>query len=383
MNMSDSAPHKRRAVSWFSCGAASAVATKLALESNALRSQVDEVVIAYCEIKQEHPDNMRFLRDCERWFGQKIHILGNDEYGRDTDRVFRETRFLVGPKGARCTGELKRSVRWEFQRPDDIVIIGFTQEENKKRGNQLRKAEPLTDFYFPLVEFNYTKQMCIDTIQQAGIQIPMMYRLGYNNNNCIGCVKGQAGYWNKIRRDFPDRFAEMARIERDLGRQICKREWVENGQRKLERVWLDEMPPDLGRYSQEVDIECGILCASTEMETGMKIYVASHSRELAQKMADDLADQGYTITSRWHGKEFHPTEHHTVNERRAIAQEDYDDICAADALVLIAGEEKYSGGKFVEAGIAIGQGKPVYVYGRRENMLMWLPAVNDFSEIAA
>ena len=23
-----------------------------------------------------------------------------------------------------------------------------------------------------------------------GIEIPVMYRLGYNNNNCVGCVKG-------------------------------------------------------------------------------------------------------------------------------------------------------------------------------------------------
>lgn len=90
-----------RAVSWFSCGAASAVATKLALQSNSLKSQVDEIVIAYCEIKQEHPDNMRFLRDCEKWFDQEIVILGNDKYGRDADRVFRETKYLGRTKKAR------------------------------------------------------------------------------------------------------------------------------------------------------------------------------------------------------------------------------------------------------------------------------------------
>lgn len=31
-----------------------------------------------------------------------------------------------------------------------------------------------------------------------------MYDLGYANNNCIGCVKGGIGYWNKIRIDFPE-----------------------------------------------------------------------------------------------------------------------------------------------------------------------------------
>jgi 3'-phosphoadenosine 5'-phosphosulfate sulfotransferase (PAPS reductase)/FAD synthetase len=253
-----------RAVSWFSCGAASAVATKLALGSNSLKREVDEIIIAYCDIKQEHPDNMRFLKDCEKWFGQEILILGNDDFGRDTDRVFRETRYLVGPGGARCTGELKRSVRWGFQQPADKVIIGFTTEEETKRGARLRNSEPTTDFVFPLVEQRYSKQMCYDAINAAGIELPMMYRLGYNNNNCIGCVKGQAGYWNKIRVDFPERFAEMAKIERELGRTICKREWTKNGKRYLERVYLDEMSPDLGNYRQEGDIACGILCASSE-----------------------------------------------------------------------------------------------------------------------
>ena len=54
-----------RTVSWFSCGAASAVATKL--------SKPD--VIVYCEVIEEHPDNKRFLKDCEEWFNQEIIIL--------------------------------------------------------------------------------------------------------------------------------------------------------------------------------------------------------------------------------------------------------------------------------------------------------------------
>lgn len=253
-----------RAVSWFSCGAASAVATKLALESSDLRSQVDEIVIAYCEIKQEHSDNMRFLNDCEKWFDQEIIVLGNDKYGRDTDRVFRETKYLVGPSGARCTGELKKQVRWGFQQPTDKVILGFTSEEKKTRGARLANAEPMTQFIFPLVEHRYSKQMCFDAVQMAGIKLPEMYHLGYNNNNCIGCVKGGAGYWNKIRVDFPERFAEMAKIERELGRTICKRQWTKNGQRQIERIYLDEMPHDLGRYEAEADIGCGILCHSVD-----------------------------------------------------------------------------------------------------------------------
>lgn len=106
-----------------------------------------------------------------------------------------------------------------------------------------------------------------------------------------------------------------------------------------------------------------------------KVYVASHCRWAAEHVAHVLSAEGYEITSRWHGKPFHPTEDHPVRERQLLATEDLEDVTEADALVLVAGPQKYSGGKFVEAGIAIGQGKKVVVVGRRENMLLWLPQV--------
>jgi 3'-phosphoadenosine 5'-phosphosulfate sulfotransferase (PAPS reductase)/FAD synthetase len=249
-----------RTVVWFSCGAASAVAAKLAVE------QADgEVVVAYCDTsRREHPDNMRFLRDVERWIETPILILGNDTYGRDPDVVFRRTRYLTGPRGARCTAELKRSVRHAFQRPTDTVVLGFTAEEYERRHLRLAAAEPLVKFWPILYERGLSKADCLAAVAAAGIEIPVMYRLGYKNNNCIGCVKGQAGYWNKIRRDFPSRFAEMAAIERELGRTICKREWIEHGVRKRERLYLDELPPDLGSYKEEPDISCGILCQTAD-----------------------------------------------------------------------------------------------------------------------
>lgn len=249
-----------RIVSWFSCGAPSAVATKLAL-THADPSR--EFVIAYCEIKEEHPDNKRFLRDCEKWFDHPITILGNDDFGRSITKVFEKTRFLTGPRGARCTGELKKKVRYEFGRPDDELIFGYTYDE-KMRAERLMAENFDTKLWPVLIEAGLTKADTKAIVERAGIELPTMYKLGYRNNNCIGCVKGQAGYWNKIRHDFPEVFAKRAAIERKLNRTICKREWTENGERKLERIYLDELSEDLGNYPDEVEIECGIFCAIAE-----------------------------------------------------------------------------------------------------------------------
>lgn len=246
-----------RVVSWFSCGAASAVATKLALQANYLPNGASEIVVAYCDtFKREHPDNRRFFAECEKWFGQEILVLGNDEYDRDPDVVFRKTRFLVGPKGARCTAELKRSVRLGFQRPDDVVILGYTKEEYVRRHQRTQHAEPLTKFWPILYERGLTKDDCLGIVDRAGIELPTMYKLGYKNNNCIGCVKGGMGYWNKIRVDFPERFAEMAQIERELGRKICLNS-TPGPSGKRERISLDDLAPGMGRYDLEPDISCG------------------------------------------------------------------------------------------------------------------------------
>lgn len=253
---------EQRIVSWFSCGIASMVATKLAIESGR-----GPVTIYNCEIKEEHPDNARVLRDCEAWFGQPIIKAGNDEFSRSTDEVFRKTRYLVGPKGARCTGELKKAVRWEHGRPNDLIVFGYTADE-QHRMDKILESEPFLQIWPVLIERGLTKADCQAIVERAGIELPAMYRLGYKNNNCIGCVKGGAGYWNKIRRDFPDRFAQMAAIERKLKRQICKVQT--NGVR--ERVYLDELPPDAGNYEAETEVQCGIYCQIAESELSGGVF---------------------------------------------------------------------------------------------------------------
>ena len=252
-----------RIVSYFSGGIPSAVATKLALSNH---SHADEVIIYNFEVKEEHPDNKRFLSDCEEWFGQKIITVGNEKYDRSAHKVFRDTRFLVGPSGARCTGELKKAMRWEVGKPDDRIVMGYTMEE-RHRIDRLQASEPLLNMWPILIERDLSREDVMAVFQRTGIKFPEMYKMGYRNNNCIGCVKGQAGYWNKIRVDFPERFAEMAIIERELGRQICKREWTdEHGVRQLERIYLDELPPDLGDYKAEQEYQCGIFCQMAEQD---------------------------------------------------------------------------------------------------------------------
>jgi len=272
-----------RIVSWFSCGAASAVATKLAIASG------HPVTVVYCEVAEEHPDNRRFLLDCEKWFGQKIIIIGNDRYKRSIFDVFIKTKFLSSPQGARCTAELKKAVREKFQRPGDVQVFGYTAEE-QGRVDRFIDANNAVKLWSVLVERGLTKSDCLAMIKNAEIELPVMYQLGYKNNNCVGCVKGGAGYWNKVRVDFPDAFQKMNDMEKHLGRTVtkitmgsvknnysdiydklgCPPVKNEKGKPVYWRPRLDELPHDAGHYPSETSIECGIFCHLAEDEYTQK-----------------------------------------------------------------------------------------------------------------
>lgn len=237
-------------ISWFSCGAASAYAAKLSVEKHG-----DACEVVYCDtLKYEHPDNLRFMRECEKWIGKEIKLIRSDKYA-DIYDVFDKTGWLVGPAGARCTTELKKKVRRNYQKDGDIHVFGYTADE-KHRVNQLMIGEPDLLCEFPLIDGGITKRNCLEALHRAGIEIPMMYRLGYPNNNCIGCVKGGAGYWNKIRFDFPEHFNRMAKQERKMGVAINKKMV---GNERI-NIYLDELPVNMGRIESEPNIECGVLC---------------------------------------------------------------------------------------------------------------------------
>jgi len=237
---------RSRRLCWFSCGNASATAAYLTLKQYPLTCEV-----LYCDTsKYEHPDNTRFFKDIENLLKRKIKILRSKEY-TDIYDVFNKTKFLKGTNGARCTVELKKVPRVEYQKPDDIHIFGYTYDDQDiKRAERMKKENFELNLEFPLIENKYTKKMCHQFIMSKNIELPMMYKLGYKNNNCIGCVKGGKGYWNKIRVDFPEVFDRMSKLEHELNFAITGK-------------YLSRLKPDEGNlHDNSEDMECGMLCGS-------------------------------------------------------------------------------------------------------------------------
>ncbi len=242
-----------RIISWWSAGAASTVATMLA------NKQYDNVSVVNIEIKEEHPDNVRFKKDCEKWFNQKIKTVGNDKYNRSIFEVFKKTRYMAGVGGAACTRLLKKEVRQKYERLDDIQVFGFTVDE-EHRLQRLLDSQPEVRFVAPLIEKGLTKADCLAIVQDAGITLPTLYLQGFNNNNCIPCVKGGAGYHKLMAKHYPEASAKMNAYEKLLNVNLLKH----TVNSEVIRHKIDEIPDHIPMQDDSVDIQCGIFCLMAE-----------------------------------------------------------------------------------------------------------------------
>jgi predicted alpha/beta-hydrolase family hydrolase len=125
----------------------------------------------------------------------------------------------------------------------------------------------------------------------------------------------------------------------------------------------------------------------------MKIYLASRYSRYPemQQVAQDLAQLGHTVTSRWILGDHDRRTHGASESARFLplwADEDWQDLLVADVCISFTegpGEApgRSRGGRHVEHGIALATGKRCLVVGYRENVFHWLPRVEFFPTWAA
>lgn len=220
-----------------------------------LAGNVDEWI--YIDIADQHPDSMRFIKDCEKAIEKKITVLRSTEY-RNVEDCIRTAGFIgnyrtgINP----CTNWLKKRIRkeWESRHTDcEITYVwGFDLDE-QSRADRMIESMSQFNHEFPLIDKKLTKEEVHGLFERTfDFARPKMYELGYSNNHCIGCVKGGMGYWNRIRKDFPGVFESRAKLERLVGQSMLK---DKNGP-----VYLDELDPNRGDMNTEIMPDCGIMC---------------------------------------------------------------------------------------------------------------------------
>lgn len=206
----------KKVICWWYGGVTSAVACFLAIK---LFGKYNCRVI-FLDTGNESKDTYRFKKDCEKWYGIKIETLsGLGKKFKTIQDVWFHFKSLNVAHGAICSSTLKRDVRiaWQKENEYKYQVFGFDIDETK-RAKSMTLNYPGAKAIYPLLMHGLSKKMCIEMIEQANIEIPVMYKYGFHNNNCFktGCVQGGIGYWQKMKREFPDKFKVMAKVEHDL-----------------------------------------------------------------------------------------------------------------------------------------------------------------------
>lgn len=237
-------------VVWFSCGAASAAALKLTVE----RYGHENVRAVNFPIAEEHSDNQRFLRDVERWVGMKVETYTAKRYptGSAVD-VWDHRGGMSFPNGAPCTVHLKKQARqeWVKDHEPDWHVLGFTADERRRHERFIQTEVP--NVLPVLIEAGMTKDDCASLLMLAQVRLPEIYRHGFPNANCIGCVKATSPtYWNLVRREFPEEFKQRAEQSRRLGARLVRV--------KGRRIFLDELDPETRGKPLKSLPDCGIFC---------------------------------------------------------------------------------------------------------------------------
>ncbi len=150
---------------------------------------------------------------------ESITGLGKGAYSSghydSIEDVWIKHKSLNVAHGAICSSELKKVVREKWQKDNtyEYQAFGFDIDE-PKRAKSIKMNHPKTKPIFPLLMFGLQKKDCLDILAEHNINPPRMYKLGFHNNNCFGksdtaiggCVQGGIGYWQKIAREYPDKW---------------------------------------------------------------------------------------------------------------------------------------------------------------------------------
>lgn len=238
-------------IGWFSCGVTSSVACKLALDEYG-KENVD---LWYIETGASHPDNIRFIQQCEKWYGKSIRTERSDKFSCPLEVAKKE--LFTTPFGAPCTKYLKKEVRQKkimpwYEGQEVCHVLGFEYTKHEVNRALRWKEQQTKNCVFPLINHRLDKKKCLLILKQEGIEVPAMYKLGYHNNNCIGCFKGGMGYWNKIRKDFPDIFEKVSEVEQETGHTILKKDG--------KQLYLKDLKEDWGNHTDIEIPDCGLFC---------------------------------------------------------------------------------------------------------------------------
>ena len=223
-------PAAERHVVMFSGGLGSWVTAKRVSET----VPVEDITLLFADVASgrsphvgEDEDTYRFIMEAAT-DALGIPALTRVTDGRDIWQVFHDDRFLGNTRLANCSKFLKQKPCREWLEAncdpaDTTVYVGIDWSEVHRLPAIEAGWAPWT-VKAPLTEKPHLDRgdmlaMCED----AGIDVPRLYRAGFAHNNCGGfCVRAGQAQMELLLREHPDRYAFHEAEEQGLRAYLDK-----------------------------------------------------------------------------------------------------------------------------------------------------------------
>ena len=204
----------------FSGGIGSWAAAKIVAQKHG----TENLYLLFTDVKGKNTsEHIGEDQDTYRFIEQAVNNIGGQyvyiNSGKDICEVFKESRFLGNSRLAKCSHELKQKPAREWIDancdPDNTIIyLGIDWTETHRLAAIVKNYLPFK-VEAPLTEYPYyTKEQLIQMAQNAGIDTPRLYKLGFAHNNCGGgCVRAGQGQFKHLLDTMPERFAEWEKQE--------------------------------------------------------------------------------------------------------------------------------------------------------------------------
>lgn len=247
-------------------------------------SEVYDMRFVFANTGWEHPDTLRFVHEVDTRYGLDVawvEAVPRRHTGKSSgcrvvtyetaSRNGEPFEAVVAAYGLPnmtfqlCNRELKRnamqayaqSIGWENR--SYSTAIGIRADETRRVNPKTAEEEKLI---YPLVSMLPTSK---DEVLAFFEDFDWDLRIPEHQGNCIGCVKGGAGYWRAIREDFPEQFEAVAQVESLIDNPKA---WIlrhRSGPLAGQRFPLRELPAGPA-VRGEVFPSCGLLCEVAEQE---------------------------------------------------------------------------------------------------------------------
>jgi len=190
-------------------------------------SRVPGAILLFANTLMEDEDLYRFLDDAELRLNNKIIRVSD---GRTPWELFHEQGMMGNTRADLCSRILKRELldKWIADNCDEDVTVHFgfdASEQNRLDG--VRRAKPYRCeaplMWNPILMF---KQQQFDVLAADDIELPRLYRMGFEHNNCGGfCVKAGQAHFARLLHKMPDRYAfhedQEQKFRQDTGKDVA------------------------------------------------------------------------------------------------------------------------------------------------------------------